>query len=306
MNGSYPISALFKIISYYIATIAITRGIAATEKPDEYLSFCVMIITPLMLISLPMIPFGKFRLINGSFQGAFNHPNMCGIMCAIYISLLVMYKKYFDRGSTIIVVAVLVMLYLSASRTGMIAAMICLVIGYKYMFNRNTRLFVFAVGGIALLLMWPSVSEQMNAFLFKTGGNTSILYSREGQMMTFLSKFRANPTMGSGFAVPYYPGIKDYSLNMDLQVEPGNLIWAVLGDCGIIGFISFILYFLVLTLSKFDYKKILFVAAPLLVSMGEMAFFSVNSIAILYYVMFGLYMFIEEPYEVNMDEPSSY
>ena len=92
--------------------------------------------------------------------------------------------------------------------------------------------------------------------------------------------------------MPYDPTIKDYSLNTALQVEPGNLAWAVIGDCGIIGTALFSLYLLCIFLGTYEVRwgKIILYVVPLLVSMGEMAFFSVNSIAPLYYLMLSLYM----------------
>ncbi len=305
VNASYPITALFKLFSYYFVCSAIIRGVAATEFPEEFLSLSLMILTPMIMISVVLIPFDSFRLINDTFQGVFNHPNMFGIMGAVYTGLLVMYKRFYGKGNTLLIIVVLIMIFLTTSRTGMLAAIFCVVVGYKYLFPPKTRVLVFVGALFALILMWPSFWTVVRNFLFKYGEDT-ILYSRMGQRQLFQYRFNAHPVLGSGFAVPYNPGLRDLSLNMNLNVEPGNIVWAILGDCGIVGFVFFVVHILTLVFYRFDFKRVLFVAVPIVVSMGEMAFFSVNSIAMIYYVMFGLYLFIDDDKQEGIVEQAAY
>ena len=69
-------------------------------------------------------------------------------------------------------------------------------------------------------------------------------------------------------------------------MQPGNLIMTLLAHTGIVGFILFIVVYAYLFRFTPREKRIIFVM-PIILSMGEMAFFSSNSIAIIYYVIFG-------------------
>lgn len=293
-NASYPITAVFKLVSYFIATEAIMVGVMSSYRPQKYIYFFVKIMTPLMVISFFTIGISRLRVVNMSFQGVFNHPNMMGIMGAIYICFYILYRKIYKRGNIVFIIMTLVMIYFAESRTGMVSAVLTLVLGYKSIISEKYRkysLLIVIVAVIGIMCSWNSVTTLTNEFIFKHD-STELFSSREGQIENYQAKFSANPLFGSGFAVPYDSMIKDYSLNTALQVEPGNLAWAVIGDCGIIGTVLFCLYLLCVFWGTYELKwgKIILYVVPLLVSMGEMAFFSVNSIAPLYYLMFALYM----------------
>lgn len=292
--ASYPVTAVFKLVSYFIAVEAIMVGVSCSYEPQKYIYFFVKIMTPLMLISFFTIGVARLRVVNTSFQGLFNHPNMMGIMGAIFICFYILYRKYFNRGNLLIIIMTLVMIFLAESRTGMASACITLILGYKSLFSEKHRkygLIIIAIAAIGAVFSWETISESMYDFVFKHD-STEIFSSRTGQIENYQAKFSADPLLGSGFAVPYDSSIRDFSLNMNLQVEPGNLAWAVIGDCGILGTLFFCLYLLCVLFNTYGSKwgKLILFVIPLIVSMGEMAFFSVNSIATLYYLMFALYM----------------
>lgn len=293
-NASYPITAVFKLVSYFIATEAIMVGVMSSYRPQKYIYFFVKIMTPLMVISFFTIGISRLRVVNMSFQGVFNHPNMMGIMGAIYICFYILYRKFYKRGNIVFIIMTLVMIYFAESRTGMASAVLTLVLGYKSIISEKYRrysLLIMIVAAVGIMCSWNSVTTVTNEFIFKHD-STELFSSREGQIENYQTKFSAHPLLGSGFAVPYDPAIKDFTLNTTLQVEPGNLAWAVIGDTGIMGTALFCLYLLCIFFSTYESKwgKIILYVVPLVVSMGEMAFFSVNSIAPLYYLMFALYM----------------
>lgn len=293
-NASYPITAVFKLVSYFIAMEAIMIGVMSSYQPQKYIYFFTKIMTPIMVVSFFTIGISSLRVVNLSFQGVFNHPNMMGIMGAVYICFYILYRKFYNRGNIIFIIMALVMIYFAESRTGMASAVLTLILGYKSIISEKYRrysLLIMIVAVIGIVCSWNSVTTITNEFIFKHD-STELFSSREGQIENYQAKFSAHPLLGSGFAVPYDPIIKDYSLNTALQVEPGNLAWAVIGDCGIIGTALFGLYLLCIFLGTYEVKwgKIILYVVPLLVSMGEMAFFSVNSIAPLYYLMLSLYM----------------
>lgn len=102
-------------------------------------------------------------------------------------------------------------------------------------------------------------------------------------------KYNNNKLIGSGFMMPYISNYSSLGLEMSLNVEPGNLIWCLRGDVGIIGTIVFVLFLVsILLFGNFKYLSLLI--SSIGVCMGEMVFFSVNSIGILLYVLIAIYL----------------
>lgn len=190
--------------------------------------------------------------------------------------------------------AVFFMEYLSASRTGMIS---CIIVCTIYVLNK--RMAWIKVAGVIVLLFIGyfflpqnvvlSIDQGINEFVYKNNA-TSILDSREETLELYYSKFNEEPLFGTGFMVPYDPEIRDYTLNFDLVVEPGNLLWTLLGDTGIIGVLIFILLFLVLLFNG-GISRVYLIAAVFLICMGEMVFFSVNNMAVIIYLVLAVYVF---------------
>ena len=87
--------------------------------------------------------------------------------------------------------------------------------------------------------------------------------------------------------VPFNSGYQSFSFSFELNVEPGNIIIALLGDIGIVGTSLFIIAFGNL-FYKMDKQNIILFLMPLVASMGEMMFFSTNNIAVLFYVFYGV------------------
>ena len=101
-NASYPITAVFKLVSYFIAMEAIMIGVMSSYQPQKYIYFFTKIMTPIMVVSFFTIGISSLRVVNLSFQGVFNHPNiyyysisydlLCGIqngygICSINVNI---------------------------------------------------------------------------------------------------------------------------------------------------------------------------------------------------------------------------
>ena len=297
--SSYPIVSTFKLFSYFIVCYSVVLGVASSYKEFDWLEYFIDLLMPIFLFSFVVIPLASFRIINSSFQGVLNQPNMFGIIAALFIAAItckISYDKFNMKYHTMLIIC-LIMLYLSDSRTGMISSFVVLSI---YFFLNNTNLNVkilfismFFVVILATLLLHPEImnmlNQEINNFLLK-GNEQSILFSREGQINTFIQKFKSNPYIGTGFAVPYIPNYRTFQMRFDVLVEPGNLILAVIGDCGIIGATLFLLLLIFIFFQNRGRKVILFIA-PLLISFGEMVFFSTNNMAIFLYLFYGIYIF---------------
>ena len=93
--------------------------------------------------------------------------------------------------------------------------------------------------------------------------------------------------------VPFDKNIKDYNLNMSIIYEPGNLFWELLGGVGIIGLFLFFLFILVIILNGYiNYISLILTAIG--ICLGEMVIFSINNMAILLYMLIGIYLIKEK------------
>lgn len=303
--SSYPTTAIFKIMSFLLAFSAVMRGVASTREHVNWNDFFVSLYGILYIISIIMIPFKQFRVVNDDFQGMFNHVNIFGIISVLFLAALLnsqFYKKY-KILRIFMICAIFFMEYLSASRTGMIS---CIIVCVIYIFSKKRGL-TKAVGIVLLLLIITfflpqnvvsNIEKGVNEFIYKNNA-TSIIDSREETLELYYSKFNAEPICGTGFMVPYNPAVRDYTLSFGLLVEPGNLLWTLLGDTGIVGTFIFILFFVAMLFNG-RMSKVYLIVAAFLICMGEMVFFSVNNMAIIIYLILAIYVFDEESYQKNI------
>lgn len=302
ITGSYPIISAFKILSYAIPFLAVAMGVSLTNSKIDWAEYCYLLLSPIIIISVIVIPFSNFKIVNDSFQGIINHPNLFGVFGTIYICFL-LYSNYSFRNSggldwkrMILLVLTFVMIYMSESRTGMFSAVVVLVIYFVTM-NSESKIKLFlglAVFAVVIAVYFAidnnaynGFVEEINHFIMKRKDAEGVLDTREQLMEMSMAKFRANHLLGSGFSVGYTPTIKSFEFSMDMTYETGNLYTALLGDTGLVGFALFIIYMGYVLIQATSKKWILFFT-PIIISLGEMAFFSTNNVAIYYYIMLGI------------------
>ena len=297
--SSFPVVSVFKVIAFYLPMIAILRGIAATVETEDWTEYYFRIFAVLFLICFFTIPFGRFRIVNSDFQGVFNHVSVLGILSALFVAITVNRKEIYKmRMQHIIIAAVIVMVYLSRSRTGMLSV-IGVLMTWRFMdsnHKKNSTFFMLllSVVMVLVLLAFPaafgSATSMAREFMLKGQTSENIFVSRMEQVSDAMIKFNAHPFFGSGFMTPFFPGFRSSELRFDLIVEPGNLIYAVLGDTGIIGTFLFAIFLLQVFTVGNKQKLSLFVGA-LMINMGEMVFFSANNMSILVYYLLGAFIF---------------
>lgn len=310
--SGYPTISIFKFFSYCFPFVSIIYGIICTAKKINWLNHLYYLFTVLMMGSLLSIPFPyAYYSSKNWFAGLTNQSNMFGILAAVYVAILLtilMKKKskflFFNLTTTVC------MAWMSNSRTGMFSIVLCLLIYiiYEIILRVNIKLLVLILATtfiIAVTPLYTYVQSNISAFLFKGSDSTEIINSnnienifssREGQKDIFLEKYKKNKMFGTGFQVPINENNRDWSLNFSTVVEPGNLLYAVIGDIGLIGFFIFIILYLTIFIAKINIKKILIFVIPFAISFGEMVFFSTNNIAIILYVLFGIYLSNETEY----------
>lgn len=295
MTSSFPTNSFFKISTFALAFIAVFIGVAQTCKETDYISFFVKAFFLVVIGSIMVIPFGSYNYINGTYQGLINHPNMMGIMMSLFLACFI--RSYRNRYITFLVVVIVVMLIIfTNSRTALLVSIATLVLGINYIFPKGANLIYIIVSVISvvflLLLFQNEIVKSISEFLYKGHESEGIMFSRQGQYKSFLTKFSAHPFIGTGFGVNYQPGITIWSLDttQSLSYEPGNIIWAVLGDSGIIGMVLFGVLNLSI-LVKGVHNGIFLFTAAVGITFGEMVFFSVNNMSVIVYVMLAVYLF---------------
>ena len=300
LTSGYPTVSIFKVISYAVPFYAIAKGVAVTDNECNWIHYMKQVLTPIILACILTIPFqGRFNIVNGTFQGILNHPNLMGIFLSIFIGCFLFdhaENAHHDKIFLAILALCFYMLYATASRTGMLSAVISLVI-YWYglpSYKKKSAFGWILLGGTAtalFMVIFPSngIVDAMNSFLFKRHETrlSQLFDSRQILFEVTQYKHSQHPWIGSGFGVPYNWGAVDWALNMNMTYETGNLYYTLLGDTGYIGFGLFIIY-MVAILFNTEKKKLVLFSLPLIISMGEMAFFSTNNIAILYYFFYGI------------------
>lgn len=303
-NSSYPLVSVFKCFSYGFVFISIVIGVSSTCK-IQWADILYRYLSILMLgcIVCSPLPFSYYSSANW-FMGLTNQSQMFGIMAALYSALLLLQIMKGNRGilQYSMLLAVAILTFLSGSRTGMIAVIICIGYGFYIEVFVNKHILVLIIASIVAIVIASYYSDEAYAlfrdFILKDSAGTNnaaislenITSSRQGQYESFLTKYNNNPWFGSGFMVPFTPGIQDWSFSFGLLVENGNLIYSVLGDLGLVGFIFFCgTYGYMLFKGEKKQGRLILFIAPFLVCMGEMIFFSTNNNAILLYIMLAAF-----------------
>ncbi|MFE8701749.1 O-antigen ligase family protein [Cytobacillus sp. FJAT-54145] len=298
--SSLPIVAIFKLLSYVVIFIGTLIGVGYTYKKVNWLNWMLKLLSLVFLPSIIFIilPVGYLR--NGvSFQGIVNQPNMFGILAVLFIALVLsnaqMNKNINKLYLIVVPTLTVIMVILSKSRTALIS---CLILFLLYILLLNIKniskiiVISFLSIGAFILVLGSNINEFFITYLYKGQEQGGILNSRVGQIESLTSNLLNNPWFGNGFAVPVLP-YKSYGFSFEYIVEPGNLILSVLSYSGIFGFFIFLAYIIkIFWVNKREFKNIAFLPiAPILISMGEMVFFSSNNIGIWCYMFLAIYIF---------------
>lgn len=300
--SSLPIISIAKVTSYILPFLGVLVGVGCTHKNFNWIDWLLKMLMPLFIISFFIIKLPISYLRNGiSFQGLTNHPNMFGMVSVMFFAILISHsqinktrinKWYFLLLSLIIFYMVII----SRSRTSL-GSLIILVLLYLVFTNDYKGLKkLIIINAITLIMVFILLNNDIRnsiiSFFYK--GHEHILYSRAPQINALLSNFFKNPWFGNGFAVPVLP-YRSYEFSFEFIVEPGNLILAVLSYSGIFGFIIFLSYIIkIFYVNKKNFKNVGFLPiSAILVSMGEMVFFSTNNIGVWCYMLLAIYVFYD-------------
>jgi len=299
--SSLPIISIAKVTSYILPFLGVLVGVGCTHKNFNWIDWLLKILMPLFIISFFIIKLPISYLRNGiSFQGLTNHPNMFGMVSVIFFAILISHSQINKRINKwyflLLSLIIFYMVIISRSRTSL-GSLIILVLLYLVFTNDYKGLKkLIIINAIMLIMVFILLNNDIRnsiiSFFYK--GHEHILYSRAPQINALLSNFFKNPWFGNGFAVPVLP-YRSYEFSFEFIVEPGNLILAVLSYSGIFGFIIFLSYIIkIFYVNKKNFKNVGFLPiSAILVSMGEMVFFSTNNIGVWCYMLLAIYVFYD-------------
>lgn len=302
--STLPIVALMKIFSYGFVFIGILIGVYRTIYKFDWIDWLHKLLLPIIIGSFVLYVLGLgFHPTNlNLFRGVVNYPNILGTAVVLFIALnitilqLKNYKNHYIYHLLIIIS--LVIIWWSKARTSLIAAIIILII-YLFLLNkdllRKTLLIdIILIINVCIFLFIPDILDVFFDFLAKGNEDIleSVILSRGRQIGSLLDSIYSNPLFGTGFAVPVLP-YRAYTISTEFIVEPGNLFIAVLAYGGIIGFILFCYYMIAILRTNRQYSKelIFLPLATILVSMGEMIFFSTNNMGPILYMFLAISAF---------------
>ena len=288
--SSYPVVAIAKAISYFVPFVAILCGTYATRDFD-WIGYYNKILGSVLLISAVLLPFPVGYLRNGhAFQGAINHPNMYGIMLAVFLAgYLYKIKEKLGFADILVVCSVFFLIFQSESRTSLISAVAVVMISFAFSKINIAFKAIIIFFGISFILISFELPffDSLTDFIYK--GHDDIWYSRSELLENNMSRFYDNPIFGTGFNVPYESGVQSFEFSFDMPVENGNIFTALLGDLGIVGTTLFIICYGSI-LKKGNKKALVLFVIPFIISMGEMVFFSSNNCALILYTYFAVYL----------------
>lgn len=307
--------SLFKLLYFYYVAAAILIGFSVLSKTRiDISSWIASFYASVAILSFPLIfhDYGYYRDSEG-FQGILNHPQEYAIFMAPFAAMLVvkaLSTKDGIRSSAPWLIYVLYTLVLTHARTSFLALILGIIAGY-YFFGRKmtwpTTIRLVAVSSSIVILVGvvvylaPAVNQFLLSFVFKgTDGDFSEAFvaSRGFLITESVGNFLAHPFTGIGFGVnlselrPSQPVYEPLTgLPISFPTEKANLIIAVLEECGIIGFVFFLMFVYHYFKSiRADGKIVISVLGftALFTNIGEMTFFSMNSYGLFLWLLLGL------------------
>jgi hypothetical protein len=220
------------------------------------LSVAVMFIYPVIGYAFVADKNAMADGLSGKFSGIMNHPQM--LACILAVNLPLILHTYLTRNGPItafalaVLGAVSVMIAISSSRTGLLAALMAL-FSTLYMLGpnlspagRRRRNLVWTIILIAIAAGLVTSLEQIQLFIFKTNdlGAGISLSGRDEIIGASWNGFMAKPLFGNGFQVPSdftEHGAAIFGISSEAtSVEKCFFITMLLEETGIVGTLIFL------------------------------------------------------------------
>lgn len=240
---------------------------------------------------------------DGLFSGVMNHPQLLACFlavslplmwyCALTASGLVSLAAYILMGVSIVVIAS------TSSRTGAATAVVALMIsswgfGFKSMdfqVRRSARLLI-AVMVVLVLIVLIFKWELLLMYVVKEAGSVEVAFSGRDKIIgDSWSAFIDSPVFGNGFQVPSSRtehGLDLFGVDGSTAIEKSFFITMILEECGLVGFLLFVLAMICMMLHALRLRAYVFVAtmaAFATANLGEAVLFSPSALGGLCWVL---------------------
>lgn len=240
-----PLLSLYKAISFLLALIALVFGIGLRHRgnPQSWLRLLATGNLAIMVMSILFLPL-SIAYDEGFFRGPFANPNSLGSSLALTLPALLWLREQYLRDapalfrSKLLTVAVftnVALIFLSRSRSSLLAAALVLVI---YAFLRASRFaWIIVYGMFILLLAAPTAASQVGRdAAFKGKDFQTSLETRIGQFDATLQAAQSRPISGYGFGTSV--GVTEWDGSLSSAAVGREKANAYLGTMEEVGFVG--------------------------------------------------------------------
>jgi hypothetical protein len=276
ISGFSPFISLLKLTSFILFSVTTVTVIYILRKDVNYwLSWLFSIYLFVCVTSLPFInsPAGYAAKGNGLFQGILAHPQLYGIFCSPFVSLLVWKtitdKEGFRKNSlTILSTALgLFAIFSSGARTSLFASILSIFISpilfalfrtkeLKRILLSRKAILVYTTATLIYLFSFSlglndNFHSSINSFVNKGRHYESFDKlaedSRGSIIQKSLDNFYNYPLIGIGFGLPsdyknFEATVGVGGIPLSIPTLKGSLPSAVLEETGIVGSLAFVFF----------------------------------------------------------------
>ena len=322
--GSLQNSNLVSVSLLKLTSFSFTFGITIIgflslkqDDVDAFKNWIFQLLFTLAFLSflIFLIPGAGYKRTAEGFQGLLSHPQALGVVlapfaCYLLSQILTGLKKNVTIIS-LILGSVLVLIFFSGTRTGVLSIVLALtaslLVGFGFLnktdgFNKKNVLITFMLivfGMTAIYFSFSAIKSTTESFILKGKGTTvyeSFQSSRGRKISSQIENFSDHPLLGNGFGVyatdqPMGRLSTIGGIPVSASAEKGFLPTAVLEETGILGTAAFVVFLGALlrhVISTQNFSALCIFFNSIFVNFGEMVFFSVNGLGSFFWILIGL------------------
>ena len=306
---------LFGLMAF--ATIGIWARSGLLREWVEAWFFNALAVIALLSAPLALIGMGYERNDYG-FQGILNQPQGFGIMMALLTAWQLgkmLTRRLYSVLQVLLLTFFAALLYMSASRTGMLAFMLgTLAAGAMGLFSSRPELRAVLTGippflrlaaaatlTILSIVFFQGLVQGVQQVVFKGDAESSLAENFAGSRGELIDasfeNFKERPIFGKGFGIPSY--FDEFAIRYDpifglpvsAPVEKGVLPVAVLEELGVVGglFFLWLIYALLHRVARnSEYRMIGLLVCALAINLGEAVLFSAGGFGLLVWLVIGM------------------
>lgn len=240
-----PLLSFYKALAFLFALVGLVFGIGLRHrgKPDSWLRLLATANLAVVLISVYTV-LSPRAYDSGLLQGPFVNPNSLGSSLVLTLPGLLWLREQHQRQApllfrskllTVAVVMNILLLYLSRSRTSLLAFVLVLVIYAGLRASRFAWLLVY--GMVVLILVSPAAASQVGRdTAFKGRDFQGSVAIRIEQFDSTLQAAASNPIAGYGFGTSAGDTVWDGSLSAAaVGREKSNAYLGTIEEVGLVG-----------------------------------------------------------------------